>query len=134
MHIKVIKLAFSLLVTLCLSFILFNTIQNGHLHKIENGAIFFHAHPFDSSQREPLKHHHHTRFELVFFGLITHLFEQSIIAVFLWIIFFTQISHRCVNQVIVSPKTWILTPRLRAPPIKFTGYMACFRIFQLQTY
>jgi len=44
-----------------------NSFFNTHSHRLANGSIITHAHPYDHSKdKDPLKTHHHNATELVF--------------------------------------------------------------------
>lgn len=46
-----------------------------HAHKLSNGIIVVHAHPYDkTSDSQPYQSHHHTKAELLFFQNLEILF------------------------------------------------------------
>ncbi|MEA3444739.1 MAG: hypothetical protein U9R19_08440 [Bacteroidota bacterium] len=52
-----------------------------HTHKLNDGTIISHAHPFDkSNDSKPYKSHHHTNAELLFFQNIEVLFLTAFLA------------------------------------------------------
>ena len=111
----------SILILLSLFFILINVICNGHIHRIADGTILFHAHPYQKNgQNEPVKNHHHTRFELFFYDLITHLFDYSLSNLIFWIFIFTVIVFRSFHFFNIPSNKFVLIPLVRALPIKFT--------------
>lgn len=46
-----------------------------HSHKLENGSVITHAHPYNKTQDStPFKTHHHTKTDLLFFESLDTLF------------------------------------------------------------
>lgn len=46
-----------------------------HVHKLDDGTIIFHAHPFDKSKdSKPYKSHHHNKADFLFFQNLSILF------------------------------------------------------------
>jgi len=123
--IKMRKRAFkgtiSTLILLSLIFILINVICNGHIHRIADGRIIFHAHPYQkNSQQEPVKSHPHTRFELYIYDLITHLLEFGLFNLIVWLLIFAAAFFRAVLFLNAPSKKFILIPLVRAPPAKYS--------------
>ncbi len=56
-----------------IAWLVINSFINRHYHKLENGVIICHAHPYDKHKAEnlPQESHHHTSLEFLLFGLIT---------------------------------------------------------------
>ncbi len=108
-------------ILLGLSSVFVNNICNGHIHQQENGTIVFHAHPYHkSSQKEPVKTHHHTRVELFFYYLITWLFEHSVSIFLVWLFVFADTFFRHCLFLKGSLNPFIFIPSVRAPPIRGT--------------
>lgn len=87
-----------------------------HSHKLESGAIVCHSHPYDKSQdSEPLKKHHHTKAEFLFFENLNVLF----LSIFLIIPFLALVKKK-ISFVDVKKIYFILLSfpyQGRAPPI-----------------
>lgn len=52
-----------------------NYIKNGHYHKLPDGEVVQHAHPYEkdtSPPDSPFQKHHHTSFEYFLFDRLTH--------------------------------------------------------------
>ena len=87
-----------------------------HTHKLNDGTVINHAHPYDkSNDSEPYKSHHHTNAELVFFQNL----ETLIIIVFLTFALFTLIKKAKYSFYIITRHTLscIILHKGRAPPI-----------------
>ena len=51
-----------------------------HIHKLENGTIVTHSHPYDKKQdSEPYKKHPHTKYEFLFFKNLNILFLSIVL-------------------------------------------------------
>jgi len=62
-----------------------------HTHKLENGSLVTHSHPYDKKQdSEPFKKHHHTKAEFIFFENLNILF----LSVFLIILFLSLVREK----------------------------------------
>ncbi len=87
-----------------------------HTHKLENGTIVTHSHPYDKNQdSEPLKKHHHTKVEFLFFENLNVLFSS----IFL-IISFLSLVRKKVSFVDVEKIYFTLLSfpyQGRAPPV-----------------
>ncbi len=58
-----------------------NKIAFTHIHKLDDGTIVEHAHPYNKTDDSaPLKTHHHTNAELLFFHNLNILFLVALIA------------------------------------------------------
>ncbi len=77
--------AFTYLMIGIMGFIISNKAFFMHMHKMTNGSIIVHAHPFDkSSDTAPFKTHQHTKAGFLFFQnaglfLLTVLFTYKVI-------------------------------------------------------
>jgi len=117
---RAFKGTISLLILLSLSIIFINVVTNGHIHRIADGTILFHAHPYQkSSQQEPVKNHHHTRFELFFYDLIKHLLEFGLFNLIVWLLIFAAEFFKVVLLLNAPSKKFIFIPLVRAPPAKY---------------
>jgi len=62
-----------------------------HTHKLENGSVITHSHPYDKNQdSEPFKKHHHTKAEFIFFENLNVLF----LSIFLIISFLSLVRKK----------------------------------------
>ena len=87
-----------------------------HVHKLSDGTIIAHAHPYDkSNDSKPYKSHHHTNAEFLFFQNIEVLF----LVVFLTCALFTLIREGKYASFIITRHTLscIILQKGRAPPV-----------------
>ena len=65
-----------------------NKVLYTHTHKLENGSVYAHAHPYDkANDSKPYKSHHHTNAELLFLENLNILsFSLSLIITSLFVI------------------------------------------------
>jgi len=62
-----------------------------HTHKLESGFVVTHSHPYDKKQdSEPIKKHHHTTAEFIFFENLNVLF----LSIFLIISFLSLVRKK----------------------------------------
>ncbi len=65
----------SLLLTGVMLLLIVNSAVFLHVHKLENGIVVVHAHPFDkSADSAPIKKHHHKNFQYLFLQQLNLLF------------------------------------------------------------
>ncbi len=87
-----------------------------HVHKLNDGTIIAHAHPYDkSNDSKPYKSHHHTNAEILFFQNLEILF----LVVFLTFALFTLVKKTKFSFHLISRHTLtcINLHKGRAPPI-----------------
>ncbi len=87
-----------------------------HSHKLDDGTITQHAHPYDKSgDSKPYKSHHHTNAELLFFQNL----EILIIVAFLAYVLFTlrKKAKNSSRYVIKQRLAYLNLHKDRAPPI-----------------
>ncbi len=104
----------------------FNNAVNWHYHKLPNGIIVEHAHPFSKSKStasskapySPFEKHQHTEFEylildILYYGGLVLLFA------FLSLSVFREFKNRVILSKLISFYGSIhsLLPPLRAPPV-----------------
>ncbi len=111
--------AISILVILSLLVLIQNSIRNGHFHRIENGMIIFHAHPFDKNQKSGDASHRHSNAELLLDYLLTHLFENCLLFFLIWITKLTIIFFKPIFYIHIPINKFVPIPMFRAPPIKY---------------
>ncbi|MCF8360985.1 MAG: hypothetical protein K9G70_00035 [Prolixibacteraceae bacterium] len=74
------------LFTFLIGFVILNDVNNMHVHRLENGKMVIHAHPFNKSQDSaPVKNHHHSTFDFLQIQQIQVLF---------WAVFITFSFHK----------------------------------------
>lgn len=100
---------------LSITIILANNIFFMHMHKLPDGAIIIHAHPYQkSSDTAPIKHHHHSKTDLFFIQNIHLLFFAAIIV---WSTFLLHLQIVRREFSLQSRKIYPLGFRLgRSPP------------------
>lgn len=60
------KIYIVLLFALLIGTVVFNDVANMHVHRLDNGQMVIHAHPFNKKQdSDPVKHHHHSTYDFV---------------------------------------------------------------------
>ena len=87
-----------------------------HTHKLDNGTVISHAHPYaKSNDSKPFKSHHHTNAELLFFQNIEILF----LIVSLTFALFSLVEKAKYSSNIITRHTLscIILQKGRAPPI-----------------
>ena len=87
-----------------------------HTHKLADGSVISHSHPYNkSNDSEPYKSHHHTNAELVFFQNL----EILILIVFLTFALPTLVKKAKYSFYIITrcTPTCIILHKGRAPPI-----------------
>ncbi len=96
--VRKIKFVFIAILLPAIFCLYFNQAFNGHSHKLPNGEIVHHAHPYQhqNNNESPFENHRHTEFEYVILALLSNPFV--LLSVFL---------------VLISPLTI---------PIKIIGY------------
>lgn len=66
----------------------FNKIAYTHTHKMANGVLLSHAHPYNkTNDSAPVKSHHHTSNEFVAFGHLSGLFIFTFLSLVLLVHF-----------------------------------------------
>lgn len=87
-----------------------------HVHKLNDGTIIEHAHPYDkSNDSKPYKSHHHSNAEFSFFQNLEILF----LVVFLTLALIALVKKRKVSFKLITEHTLICINlhKGRAPPI-----------------
>ena len=86
-----------------------------HSHKLANGEVVSHAHPYNkTTDSQPFKSHHHSKTELLFLQNIQLLFA-SVFALTIGLLFFQKIKIIFPKNVIYNSKP-LFNLRNRAPP------------------
>ncbi len=101
-------------------FSIYNFTFNGHYHKLSDGTVVYHYHPYNSDSKVPIKTHSHSQLDL----LIISMFNANY--VILTIIFTFMLSrYRLKSQYFINKVSHILNNilifpySLRAPPVLF---------------
>jgi len=87
-----------------------------HVHKLEDGTIIVHAHPYDkSNDSKPYKSHHHSNAEFLFFQNLEILF----LIVFLTLALIAYVKKGKISFKLITENTLICINlhKGRAPPI-----------------
>ncbi len=113
---KITKRSFVWLLILSMGLLIANKAIFFHEHKMADGTIVAHAHPYDKSDEpEPFKTHHHSKAELFFLSHFDTLFVLAISAFAI-----VRISAKPYFQIFL-PKYYfpvlILNQKSRAPPL-----------------
>ena len=92
-----------------------NSFFNTHSHKLPDGTIVVHAHPYErSSDSGPFENHHHTATELIFLANLIHFIPTlAVLIVGLLIVYREKISHFFQ---LPSCQFSVGIPNLRGPP------------------
>lgn len=57
-----------------MALLIHNRFANGHVHKLPNGEVIYHYHPYDkgetSSEKDPLSRHHHNNLDYSIISMI----------------------------------------------------------------
>ena len=93
-----------------------------HVHKLNDGTVVNHAHPYDkSNDSKPYKFHHHLYTEILFFQNLEILF----LVVFLTFALFTLVKKEKLSFFIITRHTLscIIFYKGRAPPISTSHFL-----------
>jgi hypothetical protein len=102
---------------LLLSFVLLlvNNAVFYHSHVLANGQVVSHAHPYNkSSDKDPIKTHHHSNAEFLFLDLVQLLFFLFLTGIGLAV--FSQKAPHFRKKEELHPFGFFLNTRNRAPP------------------
>jgi hypothetical protein len=74
---NIIKKYFALLLVGIVGLLVLNNALFSHNHRLPNGSVVVHAHPFSKSNQPdlPLQSHQHTKFQLLFLDSLLVLFS-----------------------------------------------------------
>ena len=62
----------------------YNAFFNGHYHRIENGLLVFHAHPFEDTEKGSTPSHTHSKLDLLNYELLASLLFSLVIILFVF--------------------------------------------------
>jgi hypothetical protein len=95
-----------------------NSLVYTHSHKLNNGTIITHAHPFSkSSDTNPFKSHEHSPEELTFLANMIYFIPSLVLTMVSISLIGEQSFYPQVRKII--DKLSFHTPPLRAPPYLF---------------
>ena len=93
-----------------------NNIAFTHVHQLDDGTIIEHAHPYNkANDSEPIKSHHHSNAELLFFQNIAILFFTAFLT--LGVVLFAISKRVAFGLILEHASTYINLYKGRAPPI-----------------
>ena len=100
----------------------FNNVVNWHYHRLPNGLVIEHAHPYSKSPfsaDSPYAKHNHSDFEFLVLGLVYHSGLIFLLAAVLLKVFRESVSSpRILNPLPVRIISHADLPLLRAPPVR----------------
>lgn len=87
-----------------------------HTHKLDDGSVVTHSHPYDKkNDSEPFKKHHHTKAELLFFENLNILFLSIILIIAIFIFIRKKVSFVNVENIYFGLLAFSYLGR--APPV-----------------
>ena len=93
-----------------------NKVIFSHAHRLNNGTVIKHSHPYDkSNDSKPYKSHHHTNAELLFFQNLEILFPIVFLAFALFAL--VKKAKRSSNIITRHTLSCIILHNGRAPPV-----------------
>ncbi len=91
-----------------------------HAHKLEDGTVIFHSHPYNkSNDASPVKTHHHSKAEFCFFHNTEILFFLTFLAVTLFLL--PEKRKFITHFHLIFTPAYIHFKKSRAPPV-FLAY------------
>jgi hypothetical protein len=111
---------FLILIFPAICWLFINSFINGHYHKLSNGEIIYHCHPFKHNNKNntsPFENHHHTKSEFFILAQISN----PLFLMFVILILIGQLIHSCV-EILVSENSILLlrnyfyNKNYRSPP------------------
>ena len=114
--IKPIVIAFFVIAVLLLSF---NSISNKHYHKLANGEVISHSHPYHkSNSHSPFQEHSHSNTELIFLSTISNSVFIIFFIISVIIIIKFEFKRITVKQFITHTNTNFFKKNIyRGPPL-----------------
>jgi hypothetical protein len=105
-----------------ISWLFINSYINGHYHKLNNGEIIYHCHPFkhNKNNTSPFEDHHHTKSEFFILAQISNpLFILSI-----FLILLGQFIHSCCEIIFAGNlflllRSYFYNKNYRSPPVSY---------------
>jgi predicted Na+-dependent transporter len=74
----------------------YNQVANWHYHKLHNGIVVEHAHPFPNSKtaESPYENHTHTEFEFLIFGFLSSTIGLVVLLILIATLIFSSFTER----------------------------------------
>ncbi|MFW6218633.1 MAG: hypothetical protein ACOC3S_00790 [Bacteroidota bacterium] len=112
---------FAVVFMLLAGMLITNEVLFVHVHKLADGSIITHSHPFNKSDdSEPYKNHHHSQLELLFISTLDYFFPLVFLSInFLEVKGSITRAFSVVN-IYISPREFARQDR--APPF-FTSFV-----------
>ncbi|MDA3779065.1 MAG: hypothetical protein PF487_02345 [Bacteroidales bacterium] len=112
-----IKRIIAMVVLPLVLFLLYNSTSNLHYHKLSNGQIITHAHPYsNNTDNTPLQKHKHTKIQYFFFHNIT-FWAFTLVSIFILSILLCSSKKReLIQSFQLKITTHLLHIFLRGPP------------------
>ncbi len=101
-------------------FLFLNSAINGHYHRLADGKIIYHAHPFNKKAESSVpfnSNHHHSKLQLTIISLVTKVFYSGILSFLLLVAItlpFIILIKQAVDKVFYS--AFLLPISSRGPP------------------
>ena len=103
-----------------ISWLIINSTINGHYHKLDNGEIIYHCHPYkhNNNKNSPFEDHKHTESEYFIIAQVSN----PVMLLFIFLILIGQFIPLC-KKIIISEdfnlllKTYLFVNNYRSPPI-----------------
>lgn len=103
-----------------ISWLFINFAINGHYHKLSNGEIIYHCHPYkhDKNKNSPFENHHHTESECLVIAQISN----PLVSLFVYLILIGQFLLLCKEIIIIENlyillRSYLYINNYRSPPI-----------------
>jgi hypothetical protein len=104
------------LFTFLIGFVIVNDVNNMHVHRLTDGKMVIHAHPFNKTQdSNPVKKHHHSTFDFLQIQNAQLLFFAFIAMVAFILVPFQLINFNFCKS--FQHSSFINNQKDRAPPV-----------------
>ncbi|MBI9069250.1 MAG: hypothetical protein JEZ09_18275 [Salinivirgaceae bacterium] len=118
---KIMTKFFTFLMIGVIAMLVVNKVVFMHVHKLSDGTIIEHAHPFDkNTDSEPFKSHHHSNAGFFFYENLNFLF--LVLSLIIALILFFENEQKLFDSEIKYSSTCISSKNSRAPPILLHQY------------
>lgn len=111
---------FLIIIIPAICWLFINSFINGHYHKLNNGEIVYHCHPFthNKNNTSPFEDHRHTESECFFLAQISN----PLVILFLFLILIGQFITLCIDIILYRysyhvMKSFFYDNNYRAPPV-----------------
>jgi hypothetical protein len=102
------------------SWLFINSYINGHYHKLSNGEIIYHCHPFkhNKNNASPFEDHHHTKSEFFILAQISNPLFLLLAVLILIGQFIHAYSEIIVTRnIFILLKSYFYNKNYRSPPV-----------------